>query len=129
LPIAVSFTVETDGRLPTGMSIAEAIEWLDQATDATPLYYMINCAHPTHFIHQLESDASWVKRIRGVRANASTRSHAELDAAPDLDAGDPVELAQHYRQIRDQHSQITILGGCCGTDRRHIEQIGFACVG
>lgn len=128
LPISISFTVETDGRLPTGISIGEAIETVDKATLAAPIYYMINCAHPTHFAHLLDPQAGWAKRIRGIRANSSKRSHAELDAAPDLDAGDPVELGRQYRALRDQHSQITVLGGCCGTDCRHVEQIRLACL-
>lgn len=128
LPIVISFTVETDGRLPTGMSIAEAIELVDKATQATPVYYMINCAHPTHFADLLDPEVDWDKRIRGIRANSSKRSHAELDAAPDLDAGDPVELGQQYRALRDRHKQITVLGGCCGTDCRHVEQIRYACL-
>jgi homocysteine S-methyltransferase len=89
---------------------------------------MINCAHPTHFAALLAPQASWVKRIRGIRANSSKRSHAELDSSPDLDAGDPVELGRQYRALRDRHSQITVLGGCCGTDCRHVEQIRYACL-
>jgi homocysteine S-methyltransferase len=128
LPIVISFTVETDGRLPSGMHLGEAIERVDKATLAAPAYYMINCAHPTHFAHLLDPKAGWVRRIRGIRANSSKRSHAELDAAPDLDAGDPVELGQQYRALRDRHSQIVVLGGCCGTDCRHVEQIRLACL-
>ena len=88
---------------------------------------MLNCAHPTHFADVLATDEPWVKRLRGLRANASTRSHAELDAAPDLDAGDPVALGRQYRDLRRRMPQLTILGGCCGTDHRHVEQICFAC--
>lgn len=128
VPVVISFTVETDGRLPTGMELAEAIETVESATAGAPAYYMINCAHPTHFAEILESDAEWVQRVRGIRANASTRSHAELDAAPDLDAGDPVELGRLYRRLRDRNGRITVLGGCCGTDCRHVEQIRLACL-
>ena len=122
----ISFTVETDGKLPTGQTLKDAIIGTDAATGNAPAYYMLNCAHPTHFEDALNGEP-WVKRLRGLRANASTRSHAELDAAPDLDAGDPVALGQQYRALRSRFPQLTILGGCCGTDQRHIEQICFAC--
>jgi S-methylmethionine-dependent homocysteine/selenocysteine methylase len=125
MPVAISFTVETDGRLPTGDSLQSAIEAVDAATGDGPAYYMLNCAHPTHFETMLAG--AWTERLRGLRCNASKRSHAELDSAPDLDAGDPVELGRQYRDLRRRHPQITVLGGCCGTDHRHIEQICLAC--
>lgn len=126
MPCAISFTLETDGRLPTGQSLREAIALVDSATGGGPVYYMINCAHPTHFDTTLES-GGWTSRIRGVRANASTRSHAELNEAPDLDDGNPVELGGQYRDLLARHRHITVLGGCCGTDHRHVEEIGLAC--
>jgi homocysteine S-methyltransferase len=127
MPVVISFTVETDGRLPSGQSLKEAIETVDAATNRAPAYYMINCAHPTHFEHALAANEAWVKRVRGIRANASTRSHAELDEAKDLDDGDPVELGRQYRDLRRAFRQFSVLGGCCGTDLRHVEQIGMAC--
>jgi homocysteine S-methyltransferase len=127
IPVVISFTVETDGRLPTGQTLREAIEAVDAATGAAPAYYMINCAHPTHFESALKANEAWIKRVRGIRANASKRSHAELDAAPDLDDGDPVELGRQYRELRRNFRHFTVLGGCCGTDHRHVEQICFAC--
>src|SRR5690606_24995766 len=131
LPVAVSFTVETDGRLPTGESLREAVEAVDAATDAGPAYYMINCAHPTHFSGMLAEAKSeggaWLDRLLGLRANASKRSHAELDTAPDLDDGDPVELGGEYRELLEHLPRLTVVGGCCGTDHRHIEQISRAC--
>jgi S-methylmethionine-dependent homocysteine/selenocysteine methylase len=126
MPVAISFTVETDGRLPSGELLREAIESVDAKTGSTPAYYMVNCAHPTHFDSTLVT-ADWTKRIRGIRANASRCSHAELDKATELDAGNPVEFGQQYRAIRDRFSHINVLGGCCGTDHRHIEQIALAC--
>jgi S-methylmethionine-dependent homocysteine/selenocysteine methylase len=128
MPVAISFTVETDGRLPTGEALGEAIATVDAATNAAPAYYMINCAHPTHFAHLLAGEgAPWVGRLRGLRANASQRSHAELDQATDLDDGDPVELGAQYADLWRRHRQLTVLGGCCGTDHRHIERICEAC--
>jgi S-methylmethionine-dependent homocysteine/selenocysteine methylase len=128
LPVVVSFTVETDGRLPSGERLASAIDAVDHATDGAPAYFMINCAHPVHFANELANGGAWVRRIRGLRANASTRSHAELDAASDLDAGDPVDLGARYRDIRSRYPHINVLGGCCGTDERHIAQICEQCL-
>lgn len=128
MPVAVSFTVETDGSLPSGQTLGDAIAAVDRATGSVPLYYMINCAHPSHFADALAKGGRWVRRLRGVRANASRRSHAELDAAPDLDDGDPVEFGRSYGQLRRVLPHLSVLGGCCGTDHRHIEQICLACV-
>lgn len=126
VPAVISFTVETDGRLPTGESLRQAIEAVDRATGEGPAYYMINCAHPTHFASALDGGA-WMERLRGIRANASKRSHAELDEAEDLDAGDPVELGEDHAALRRRFPWINVLGGCCGTDHRHIERICAAC--
>jgi homocysteine S-methyltransferase len=127
IPCVISFTVETNGRLPTGDSLAEAIEAVDVATGRAPAYYMINCAHPTHFEHVLERDAAWMKRLRGLRANSSRRSHAELDNATELDAGNPEELGAQYGNLLRRFPHINVLGGCCGTDFRHVESISWAC--
>ena len=126
MPVAISFTVETDGRLPSGTSLQEAIEATDRASDGYPVYYMINCAHPAHFRGVLAGTGGWRRRVRGLRANASRRSHAELDAAPDLDMGDPVELAADYRQLRVLLPDLNVMGGCCGTDQRHVAAISAA---
>lgn len=123
IPAVISFTVETDGRLPTGESLENAIASVDSATDRGPAYYMINCAHPTHFLHLLGEGAPWHDRIRGIRANSSTRSHAELDEATQLDEGDPDELGDKYRALRKRLANLTVLGGCCGTDHRHVAAI------
>jgi homocysteine S-methyltransferase len=120
MPCAISFTVETDGRLITGPTIREAIEATDRATAGSPAYYMINCAHPTHFASELRSGEEWMKRILGVRANASTKSHAELDDSTTLDAGDPQDLGKRYAGLMRTLPSLKILGGCCGTDHRHV---------
>jgi S-methylmethionine-dependent homocysteine/selenocysteine methylase len=125
LPVAISFTVETDGRLPNGETLGAAIEQVDDETGAGPAYYMINCAHPTHFEDVL-SDEPWLERIRGLRANASTRSHAELDEATSLDEGDPLDLGARYAALAAKLPRLTVLGGCCGTDHRHVGAIAGA---
>lgn len=125
LPVAVSFTVETDGRLPSGQALGDAIEQVDDATDAAPAYYLINCAHPTHFDHLIDADAAWIDRVKGVRANASTMSHAELDVATELDRGDIADLARRYQALQGP-LDLCVVGGCCGTDHEHIEAIAAA---
>lgn len=122
LPVVISFTVETDGKLPTGSSLEEAILQVDAATNGYAAYFMINCAHPDHFRTVLE-DRPWMQRVRGIIANASRCSHAELDEAEELDAGDPTELAQQLSEIRHTFPHIMVLGGCCGTDMRHMSNI------
>lgn len=126
IPCVLSFTVETDGRLPTGDWLRDAIEAVDEATGGAPVYYMINCAHPTHFDAVLKTGEAWGERLRGIRANASTCSHAELDEATELDDGDPDQLGREYGALRSRHPHINVLGGCCGTDHRHVEAIGNA---
>jgi S-methylmethionine-dependent homocysteine/selenocysteine methylase len=127
LPSVISFTVETDGRLPSGESLGEAVETVDTATDGAPAYYMVNCAHPTHVAPALVGGDGWRTRIRGLRANASTLSHAELDEAETLDIGDIEDLGTHYARLREDLPWLTVLGGCCGTDVRHIDAIRRAC--
>ncbi|HEX2555643.1 MAG TPA: homocysteine S-methyltransferase family protein [Microvirga sp.] len=127
LPVAISFTLETDGRLPSGQSLKDAIAQTDAATGGYPAYYMINCAHPEHFEAILDGGA-WLDRIGGLRANASRKSHAELDAATELDIGDPAELGGQYRALRTSLRRLCVLGGCCGTDHRHIRAICEACL-
>ena len=127
LPVTISFTLETDGRLPTGQTLADAVQEVDRKTQSGPIYYMINCAHPSHYDTTMPIGAEWTKRVRGMRANASRRSHQELNDSPELDAGNPLELGGEYRDFRHNHPQITVLGGCCGTDHRHMESISLAC--
>lgn len=128
VPVSISFTVETDGRLPDGEALPAAVERLDRETDGSAAYLMVNCAHPSHFAGELEQGGAWRERIVGIRANASRRSHAELDDLPDLDSGDPDELAGEYRQLVEALPSLGVLGGCCGTDARHLAAICEACL-
>lgn len=128
LPVIIAFTVETDGRLPTGMPLGEAIQTVDNATDNYASYFMINCAHPDHFSHVL-SDEPWMARLRGIVANASRCSHAELDETEVLDDGDPEELGNQLAEIRKSYPHINIVGGCCGTDMRHMKRIAKVAAG
>jgi homocysteine S-methyltransferase len=128
IPAAISFTVETDGRLATGTALGTAIEIVDQATDASPAYYMVNCAHPSHFAEALAGRPGWLARLRGLKANASTLSHAELDVMESLDAGDPADLGARYRALLAEMPALAVIGGCCGTDASHIAAIAGCCM-
>jgi homocysteine S-methyltransferase len=123
LPVVVSFTVETDGRLPSGTPLGDAVQATDKATDGYPTHYMINCAHPTHFDSLVRTGEPWLARVGGLRANASTLSHAELDEATQLDRGDPGDLARRYADLRSFLPALHVVGGCCGTDHRHVAAI------
>ena len=123
IPCVISFTVETDGRLPSGQALSDAIAETDAACDRKPAYYMINCAHPDHFCEVLAAGGDWTRRIHGVRANASRMSHAELDACEELDDGNPPELGRLYSEMRRHLPNLNVFGGCCGTDHRHVAHI------
>lgn len=128
MPIVISFTLEKDGKLPTGQPLPDAIQEVDTATDQGPAYYMINCAHPSHFADILTVGEAWTDRIRGIRANSSRKSHAELNESVELDEGNPQELGQEYLDLKSRLNNLTVLGGCCGTDNRHVEAICQACL-
>jgi S-methylmethionine-dependent homocysteine/selenocysteine methylase len=123
IPAVMSFTVETDGRLPTGQSLHDAIEQVDAESDSAAAYFMVNCAHPTHFSSALQHDGPWRHRLVGLRANSSTRSHAELDEATELDEGNPAELGAQHGALQGRLPDVRVLGGCCGTDARHVAAI------
>jgi len=129
LPVAISFTVETDGALPSGEGLAEATARVDDATHGGPAYYMVNCAHPTHFAEQLTAGAEWLTRVKGIRANASRASHAELDEATDLDRGDVADLTSWYERLHSILPDLRVVGGCCGTDHEHVAAIAESLVG
>jgi homocysteine S-methyltransferase len=129
LPVVVSFTVETDGRLPSGHALGEAIELVDAATDGAPTFFMVNCAHPTHFSSALTPGAGWLDRVGGLRCNASAKSHAELDESEELDEGDVGELAALHRELRGRLGHVRLLGGCCGTSHLHVAAISAAWLG
>lgn len=123
IPVVISYTVETDGKLPSGQSLEEAITSLDKLSDNYVSYYMINCAHPDHFSDILNPTSSWSTRIKGLRANASNKSHAELDGSEILDVGDKDQLAKKYQALKVLLPNLSIIGGCCGTDHSHLDKI------
>jgi S-methylmethionine-dependent homocysteine/selenocysteine methylase len=122
LPVVPSFTVETDGRLPDGTALADAVARVDAATARAAEFFMVNCAHPGHIAAGLDGAVA-LRRIGGLRVNASKLSHAELDEAEDLDAEHPAELGRDHAALRAELPGIRVLGGCCGTDHRHVAEI------
>ena len=128
VPAVIAFTVERDGRLPSGQALHDAVAEVDAATDGASLHFGINCAHPDHFSSALDVGSPAIGRIELVRANASRASHAELDDADELDDGDPDELGSLYGQLRHRHPHLRVLGGCCGTDVRHVRAIARSCI-
>jgi S-methylmethionine-dependent homocysteine/selenocysteine methylase len=126
IPVAIGFTTETDGRLPSGQALHDAIEEVDAATNSAAAYFMVNCAHTEHFDDALQAGERWTARVRGIRANASRLSHAELDEAEELDDGDPSEFGRLYRRLRKRLPHLSVFGGCCGTDHRHIDEVNTA---
>ncbi|MCR9097670.1 MAG: homocysteine S-methyltransferase family protein [bacterium] len=126
LPIIVSPTVETDGRLPDGWSLGDFIERVDRETDSAPLFYMVNCAHPSHLRPTLDAaqdaGAPWLERFKGFRANASSKSHAELDESTTLDRGEPEALARELAEMK-RRFDLRVVGGCCGTDHEHMDLV------
>lgn len=128
IPVVLSFTLETNGSLPSGELLPDVVRQVDKATDGYPLYYMINCAHPSHFLHIFEEQGEWMKRIQGLRTNASTKSHAELDESTELDIGDPQQLGRDHLPLMSFLNNMKVLGGCCGTDLRHVDAIARNCI-
>lgn len=140
IPVVLSFTVETNGHLRTGETLQNIIETVDAATNGYPAYYMINCAHPTHFLStvstitnsngttssttsQEEACYRWKSRLGGIRCNASRKSHAELDECEVLDDGNPVEFGKEYQELLKELPSVNVVGGCCGTDYRHVLEV------
>lgn len=122
MPCVISFTVETDGNLPTGQKLGDAIKFVDTVSNNFPAYYMVNCAHPDHFSHVFDNSL-WTRRVRGLRCNASRQSHAELDACEVLDDGDPNEFGKLYQSLFQKLPWLNIFGGCCGSDIRHVRKV------
>ncbi|MEW6269134.1 MAG: homocysteine S-methyltransferase family protein [Thermodesulfobacteriota bacterium] len=126
LPLIVSPTVETDGTLPDGTPLGELVRQVDEATGGAPLFYMVNCAHPTHVAGALArakaAGEAWLGRFKGIRANSSRKSHAELDDSPELDRGNPQELGREVAAMKREYG-LRVVGGCCGTDAEHIAAI------
>ncbi len=126
LPVVVSFALGAGGRLKTGVDLSDAIETVDEATGNGPVYFMINCTHPVDFAPAFKAPGPWVKRLCGLRPNASSLAHGVLCQLGHLEEGNPVELGQQMADMARRFSHITVWGGCCGTDAVHVDEIAKA---
>jgi len=126
LPYIISFTIQQDGKLIDGTPIADAIQYIDDITCNRPVCYMANCVHPTIVYKALSRDFNNVtivkERFKGIQANTSPLSYAELDSAVDLHCSEPKGFAEDMMRL-SQVGNFQIWGGCCGTDNRHMECI------
>lgn len=124
LPYIISFTIQADGRLIDGTPISEAICSIDEKTDNKPVCYMANCVHPRILFQALSWPFNRTEvvrfRFRGIQANTSPLSYAELDGSKDLKCSEPEVFAEEMLRL-GSISSIQIWGGCCGTDDRHME--------
>ncbi len=123
IPIIMSFSLGREAVLKTGPTIGDAIEAVEVATDRAPLFYMINCNHPIDFAPAIAAPGRWIDRLKGVRPNASSLDHGILCKLGHLEEGDPIELGQQMGDLARRFPQLNVFGGCCGTDRPHMEQI------
>ncbi|WP_337660109.1 homocysteine S-methyltransferase family protein [Anderseniella sp. Alg231-50] len=128
MPVVVSFALNKDGHLKSGTALGEAIRSVDRATGDGPRYYMVNCTHPVDFAAAFEAPGPWVKRIYGLRPNASSLDHGTLCQLGHLEEGNPVELGQQMADMARRFSHINVWGGCCGTDHVHIDEIAKAVI-
>jgi len=123
LPYIISFTIQQDGKLIDKTTIADAIRYIDSVTQSKPVCYMTNCVHPAIVFKALSrpfNDIPLVKeRFRGIQANTSPLSYAELDGAVDLHCSEPAAFAEEMLKLSGC-GDFQIWGGCCGTDCRHM---------
>jgi homocysteine S-methyltransferase len=122
VPSVISFTLDKSRTVDGRRSLRAAIEAVDAATDGAPAYYMINCSHPVDFGPALDH-GDWVRRIRAVRANASSLEHGQLCQLGHLEEGDAAELAGQHRELARLFPHLNVFGGCCGTDYVHVRKI------
>jgi homocysteine S-methyltransferase len=126
IPYVISFVIRPDGTLLDGTPLHRAIDQIDSTTEHPPFFYLINCVHPSVFARGLgretEISKSIRKRVLGLQANTSSRSPEELDGLEQLDGSDPDKFAEEMLDLHHQFG-IKVIGGCCGTDHRHIHAI------
>jgi len=123
IPIGVSLTLTPEGRLRSGPSLREAIETIDEASGGGAVWFGTNCAHPVEFEPALADAGPWLERLRYIRPNAAKMDKIALCSLGHLEDGDPVELGQQMGEVARRFPRVDILGGCCGTDERHLSQI------
>lgn len=126
MPVVIGFTVDVEGRLPSGQRLGDAIGTVDGATEMAPAYFMINNAHPSHFAHVLDKTEPWLSRIRAIRAKASRLGKGAVGGSAELDRCEPDDLATAYRNLDEILPGLCVVGGCSGTTYEHIAAISAA---
>jgi len=123
VPLTVSLTVNSNGRLKSGPTVAEAVKSIDaEAGKSAPAFYMLNCSHPVEFEPAL-TEGAWLERLRGFRPNASKMEKIALCKLGHLEEGNPVELGRLMGDLARRIPHMDIWGGCCGTGETHLREI------
>lgn len=125
LPLAMYFSLDSSSRLNTGPSLRDAVIETDSQTGNAPLFYGLNCSHPVEFEPALEP-GDWIDRLRSIRPNASKMEKIALCKLGHLEDGDPDELGAQMGDLARRYPHMDIMGGCCGTDERHLSRIAEA---
>jgi homocysteine S-methyltransferase len=123
IPIGVSLTLTPEGRLRSGPSLREAVERVEEATEGGAAWFGTNCSHPLEFEPALADAGPWLERLRYVRPNAARMEKIALCSLGHLEDGDPVELGEQMAEVARMLPRTDIIGGCCGTDERHLAEI------
>ncbi|MGF7162328.1 S-methylmethionine-dependent homocysteine/selenocysteine methylase [Rhodoligotrophos appendicifer] len=132
LPYALAPIIDAGARMLDGTPLAEAIARIDARVKPAPQHYLIGCVHPTLFREAYQNGPSLTAavagRIAGLKANASTLPPDQLDRLDHLEAGLPQLFGEQMADLHRRYG-LTVLGGCCGTDHRHIRAIAEALLG
>jgi homocysteine S-methyltransferase len=127
LPYVVSFVLDESGDVLDGTPICDAIERIDSGVRPAPLYYSISCVYPTVAQRALERAAerslALAERIVELKANGSPLHTNELVQLDHPEATDPERLAGLLWSLHESHPALRVIGGCCGTDDRHIRAL------
>ena len=120
MPIGVSLTLTAEGRLRSGPTLREAVETIDAGTDGAATWFGTNCEHPLEWADALADAGPWLERMRYFRPNAARMEKLALCTLGHLEDGDPEELGSQMGALAAALPRADILGGCCGTDERHL---------
>ena len=123
MPIGVSLTLTPEGRLRSGPTLREAVETVDEVTAGAAAWFGTNCSHPLEFEPAIADAGPWLDRLRYIRPNAAKMDKIALCSLGHLEDGDPEELGEQMGDVVRRLPRADIIGGCCGTDERHLSEI------
>jgi homocysteine S-methyltransferase len=125
-PYIISFVLRSEGTLLDSTPLKDAISIIDTDVNPTPIAYMANCTHASIFksamMHDINSSATVRKRVEGLLANTAALNPEELDDSEELVEEDPQIFGKSVASLHGELG-LKILGGCCGTDGRHIDNL------